>query len=56
MYVTNIYEDIMSDPELNSLTTTFSVPNWIMMHLLQMNLGILILSIIIAVGKNRYEG
>ena len=55
MYLTNTYEDIFLDTELISLTETFSVPHWIMTHLLQMNLGVLLLSIIIAVGKNRYE-
>jgi len=56
MYLTNTYEDVFSDSEFSSLKTTFTIPHWIMTHLLQFNIAIFILSIIIAIGKNRYEG
>lgn len=55
MYMSNMYQDTMEESDLSTLPTIFPIPNWMMTHLLELNIGILLLGIIISIGKNKYE-
>jgi hypothetical protein len=55
MMLGNFYEEFFDDAEYSGLTASFAIPDFIMTHIMEISIGVLISSLLVAYAKNRYD-
>lgn len=55
MILGNFYEEFFSDAEYGTITTEFAIPHFLMSHLLEISIGILMSGVLIAFARNKAD-
>jgi len=50
----NFYEELFEDEDLNTMPTTFPVTNWLLTHMLQLGIVVVLTIALVLFGKNAF--
>ena len=55
MILGNSYEEMMTEPDMLATQAAFPVVNWLMTHLMEVSIGILLSGLLISFAKSRFD-